>query len=83
MFSHRAGRCRPGGHCFRLQVVEVVDVWRDLLTGDRNLSSPGAAGSWNFFEGQLQPRAPRPLGGQGRAGEDARPMGLGLGKRRD
>ena len=61
----------PGDHRFRPWVVGVVDVWRDCRTGDEDLSSRGAARSRCSPEGQLPPRAPRPLIGQGRAGGGA------------
>ena len=38
------GSFDPGDHRFRPQVVGVVDVWRNFLSGDGNLSSPGGAG---------------------------------------
>ena len=28
-FPRRAGRFRPGGNCFRPQIVGVVDIWKD------------------------------------------------------
>ena len=33
----------PGGHYFRPRFVEAVHVWKDFLSGDSTLFSPGAA----------------------------------------
>ena len=73
----------PGDHRVRPRVVGVVDSWNYFSPGDGDLSSPGAARSWGFLEGQLLPCAPRPLIGRGKARGSPRPMGLGLGKRWD
>ena len=43
-FHTMRGVFDPGDHRFRPQVVGVVDVWRNFLSGDGNLSSPGGAG---------------------------------------
>ena len=61
----------PGDHRFRPRVVGVVDLWRDSRTEDRDVSSPSAAKSWVFPEGQLPPHVPRPLIGRVRAGGGA------------
>ena len=43
--SYRRVGIDPGDLCFRPQVFGVVDVLKDFLCGDGNLSSPGCAGS--------------------------------------
>ena len=59
--------------------VEAIEIRRDFRTTDRSLSFPCLARlGVRSPEGQLLPRAPRPLIGQGRARRAARPMGLGL-----
>ena len=42
---------------FRPRVVGVDEIWTDFLTGNLNLSSPGAAGPRRCPGGQLSPRA--------------------------
>ena len=58
-FRHRAGwyRLDPGDLCLRPRVVGVVDIWRDLSSRDKKLSTPGAAGPRRCPDGQLSPRA--------------------------
>ena len=46
-----------GDLLFRSRIVGVVDVWRDFHSGDKTLSSTGAAGRRRWPEGQLSPRA--------------------------
>ena len=42
----------PGGRRFRPRFVGVVDVWKDLRSGDGTLSFPGGAGScWLYRYG--------------------------------
>ena len=62
------GGVDPGDHRLRPRAVGVVDIRRDFFAEDGDLSSPGASGSWGSPEGQLPPRAPRPLSDQGRGG---------------
>lgn len=41
-FPHRVGRYRLGGELrVRPWIIEVADTWKDLSTGDGNLSYPG------------------------------------------
>ena len=68
-----------GDHRFRPRFVRVADLWKGFWCGDEALSFPDAAGLGRSPEGQLPPRAPRLLIGQGRAGGGARLTGLGLG----
>ena len=56
-FSHLAGGIDPGDLRFRPRVVEVVQIWKELSSGDWKLSSPGAAGPQSWPEGQLSPSA--------------------------
>ena len=56
-FHTLRGGIDPGDLCFRPQVVGVVEVWRELSSGDKTLSSPGAAGPRRWPERQLSPRA--------------------------
>ena len=56
VFHTVQGGIFPGGLRFRPRVVGVVEIWKDLLSRDGNLSSPGAAGSRPWPEGQLSPR---------------------------
>ena len=51
-----------------------------FLNRDGDLSSPGAARSWGFPEGQLPPRGPRPLIGRGRARGEPSANGIGAQK---
>ena len=44
-FHNVWGGINPGGMRFRPPVVGVVDAWKDLLTRDGALLSPGCAGS--------------------------------------
>ena len=52
----RVHTLRGGFDGFRPPVNGVVDAWKDLSSGDGNLSSPGAAGPLRWPEGQLSPR---------------------------
>ena len=51
------GGMDPGEIGFRPLIVEVVDMWRDLLSRDEALLSPGSAG----FMAEPQPISDRPI----------------------
>ena len=55
-FHTLRGGIYPGDPCFRPPVVGVVEIWKDLQSGDETLSSPGAAGPLRCPERQLSPR---------------------------
>ena len=56
-FQHHAGRYRPGGSAFSSPASWSCRDMDGFLTGDGELSSPGAAGPQRWPEGQLSPRA--------------------------
>ena len=47
----------PVDLCFRPRIVGVVEALRELSSGDKTLSSPGAAGPRRWPEGHLSPHA--------------------------
>ena len=51
------GGIDPGDLRIRARVNEVVEICKDLLPRDKNLSSAGAAGPRRWPEVQLSPRA--------------------------
>ena len=56
-FPHPAGGIDPGDLRFRPRVVVDVEIWKNFLSGDETLSSPGVAGPRCCPERQLSPRA--------------------------
>ena len=51
------GTIHPGNLCFRSGFVGFVKIWKDFRSGYRTVSSPTAAGSRRWRNGQLSPRA--------------------------
>ena len=50
------GGMDPGDHRFRPRLTAVVDVWKDVGSGDDNLCPPSGAGSTNpMLEFSKQP----------------------------
>ena len=83
-FPHRAGRCRRGKSRFSSPGCRIYRHMEGFLNRGWDPTLPGCGGTGgDCLKGKLPPRAPRPLVGRGRAGGNPRPMGLGLGKRRD
>ena len=54
---HRAGWYQPGGSPFSSRFVGVVEIWKEFVSGDETLSSPGAAGLQRCPVGKLPPCA--------------------------
>ena len=57
VFHTARGGIDLGDRPFHPRNVGVVEVLKDISSGDKNLSSPGAAGPRRWPEGQLSPRA--------------------------
>ena len=56
-FHTLRGGIDTGDLRFRPRALGVVEIWKDIWSVDRNLSSPGAAGPRRWHEGQLSPGA--------------------------
>ena len=56
LYTVRSG-IDPGDLRFRPRYVGVMEIWKDFLSGDGNVSSPGAARPRGWPEGQLPPHA--------------------------
>ena len=56
-FHTLRGGIDQGDLYFRPRVAGVVDIWSEFSSGDKTLSSLGAAGPRRWQEGQPSPRA--------------------------
>ena len=56
-FHTLRGGIHPEDLPLRPRVVGAVEIWKDFSPGDRNSSSPGAAGPRRYSEGHLPRRA--------------------------